>query len=140
EDGNEKNKILAQEWTTIRELEQKGQAFPDDLKVLQKTAEPAIGGRLSRWGSYTSLMINLGAFFGIYGFSMLAQRIGRKPSFVIALTAAFCSTAAVFWFLQDFWQIFVMVPIMGFCQLSLFGGYAIYFPELFPTRLRSTGT
>jgi MFS family permease len=33
-----------------------------------------------------------------------------------------------------------MVPIMGFCQLALFGGYAIYFPELFPTRLRSTGT
>src|SRR6185503_2786881 len=25
-------------------------------------------------------------------------------------------------------------------QLALFGGYAIYFPELFPTRLRSTGT
>jgi len=34
----------------------------------------------------------------------------------------------------------VLVPIMGFCQLSLFGGYAVYFPELFPTRLRSTGT
>jgi MFS family permease len=33
-----------------------------------------------------------------------------------------------------------MIPIMGFCQLTLFGGYAIYFPELFPTRLRSTGT
>ena len=33
-----------------------------------------------------------------------------------------------------------MVPVMGFCQLALFGGYAIYFPELFPTRLRSTGT
>ena len=29
---------------------------------------------------------------------------------------------------------------MGFTQLSLFGGFAIYFPELFPTRLRSTGT
>jgi hypothetical protein len=33
-----------------------------------------------------------------------------------------------------------MIPLMGFCQLTLFGGYAIYFPELFPTRLRSTGT
>ena len=131
---------LAQQWTTIREHEKKGEAFPDELQTLQKTAEPIIGGRLSRWSSYTSLMINIGAFFGIYGFSMLAQRVGRKPSFVVALTAAFCSTAAVFWFLQDFWQIFVMVPIMGFCQLSLFGGYAIYFPELFPTRLRSTGT
>ena len=28
---------------------------------------------------------------------------------------------------------------MGACQLGMFGGYAIYFPELFPTRLRSTG-
>jgi hypothetical protein len=42
--------------------------------------------------------------------------------------------------LKDFSDVFWMIPIMGFCQLSLFGGYAIYFPELFPTRLRSTGT
>jgi hypothetical protein len=33
-----------------------------------------------------------------------------------------------------------MVPLMGFFQLSLFAGYAMYFPELFPTNLRSTGT
>ena len=33
-----------------------------------------------------------------------------------------------------------MVPLVGFFQLSLFAGYAIYFPELFPTSLRSTGT
>lgn len=29
---------------------------------------------------------------------------------------------------------------MGVCLLALFGGYAIYLPELFPTRLRATGT
>jgi hypothetical protein len=29
--------------------------------------------------------------------------------------------------------------VMGFCQLALFAGFAIYLPELFPTRLRSTG-
>ncbi len=33
-----------------------------------------------------------------------------------------------------------MIPILGFCNLMIFGGYAIYFPELYPTRLRSTGT
>ncbi len=37
---------------------------------------------------------------------------------------------------RDLW----MVALMGGAQLSVFGGYAIYFPELFPTRLRSTGT
>ncbi|MGL6194245.1 MAG: MFS transporter, partial [Thermoguttaceae bacterium] len=35
-------------------------------------------------------------------------------------------------------QVLWMQPMLGFCTLSLFGGYAIYFPELFPTRLRST--
>ena len=33
-----------------------------------------------------------------------------------------------------------MLPLLGFCNLMVFGGYAIYFPELYPTRLRSTGT
>jgi hypothetical protein len=32
-----------------------------------------------------------------------------------------------------------MVPVMGFCTLLVFGGYSIYFPELYPTRLRSSG-
>ena len=50
------------------------------------------------------------------------------------------STAFVFWNLRPVGDIFWMIPLMGFCQLALFGGYAIYFPELFPTRLRSTGT
>ena len=83
--------------------------------------------------------MNLGAALGMFGFGALAQRIGRKPTFALAFLAAFFSTVAVFWFLQDFWQIWVMVPIMGFCQLSLFAGYAIYFPELFPTRLALDG-
>src|SRR5258708_14115160 len=33
-----------------------------------------------------------------------------------------------------------MLPIMGFGQLSVFGVFAIYLAELFPTSLRSTGT
>ena len=33
-----------------------------------------------------------------------------------------------------------MLPLMGFGQYSVFGVYAIYLPELFPTSLRSTGT
>jgi hypothetical protein len=58
----------------------------------------------------------------------------------MAFVAAMLSTAFTFWNLNDFTDIFWMIPLMGFCQLSLFGGYAIYLPELFPTRLRSTGT
>jgi MFS family permease len=137
EDATDRNK--SERWAEIRKKEEKGEPLTVDLQKLQKTAQPAIEARIAPWTSYTSLMINIGAFFGMFGFGVLAQRIGRKPTFVIAFLAAFFTTAAVFWYLEDFWQIFVMVPIMGFCQLSLFAGYAIYFPELFPTRLRSTG-
>lgn len=102
--------------------------------------DKAINGRISLWTGLTSMMINAGAFLGMFGFGALAQRIGRKPTFAMAFIAAFVTTAAVFWFLKDRSQIFWLVPLMGFCQLSLFAGYAIYFPELFPTHLRSTGT
>jgi MFS family permease len=107
---------------------------------IAKEIDRVTNGRLTRWQSYTSLMIQIGAFFGMYSFGAFAEKIGRKKTFAIAMLAAFISTSSVFYFLDSFWQIFVLVPIMGFCQLSLFGGYALYFPELFPTRLRSTGT
>lgn len=119
---------------------QQASALSESDLALKKTVDMRIKGRLTRWQSYTSIMINIGAFLGMYSFGVLSQRIGRRPTFVISLLSAFISTVSVFWFLREFWQIFVLVPIMGFCQLSLFGGYAVYFPELFPTRLRSTGT
>jgi MFS family permease len=122
--------------------------FSVDLirSVLRKTFEaqglpPAvIAGKLTFWAGVTSVMINVGAFLGMLTFSRVTARIGRRPTFAIAFVLAMLSTAMVFWYLKDFSDIFWMIPIMGFCQLSLFGGYAIYFPELFPTSLRSTGT
>ena len=51
----------------------------------------------------------------------------------MAFLGAMVSSAAVFWYLDTYAEIFWMMPLMGFFQLSLFGGYAIYFPELFPT-------
>jgi hypothetical protein len=53
---------------------------------------------------------------------------------------ALLMTAFTFSELRTIRGMFWMIPLMGFAQLALFGGYAIYLPELFPTRLRSTGT
>jgi MFS family permease len=92
------------------------------------------------WASVTSVTLNVGAFLGIYAFSRVTARLGRKPTFAVAFVLAMLSTAFVFWKFDTIGDIFWMIPLMGFCQLALFGGYAIYFPELFPTRLRSTGT
>lgn len=106
-------------------------------RIKNRTKE--IEGRLMLWGGINGLLLNLGAFFGMYSFSKITQRIGRRPAFAVTFVLALVSTAFTFWNLRQFSDIFWMIPIMGFCQIALFGGYAIYFPELFPTRLRSTG-
>jgi MFS family permease len=126
--------------TLLRAQDDASVKLSPESEAVREELSGAVSGRLARWSSYASIAMNFGAALGMFGFGALAQRIGRKPTFAIAFLAAFFTTGAVFWFLNDFWQIWVMVPIMGFCQLSLFAGYAIYFPELFPTRLRSTGT
>ena len=102
--------------------------------------EAKISGNVAFWKGIASIMFNLGAFFGIYGFSYMTHFSGRKPAFALAYILAMASTVLVFLKLDTFTEIFWMVPLAGFCQLSLFGGFAIYFPELFPTYLRSTGT
>jgi len=115
-----------------------GPAAEHVARVLAR--QKKINGDAGWWGSITSMLFNIGAFFGIYTFSRVTQRIGRKPAFAAGLVAAMASTALAFGCMNSPVEVFWMVPLMGFCQLSLFGGYAIYFPELFPTRLRSTGT
>jgi MFS family permease len=100
----------------------------------------AIEGEVKYWKGITSLVQNFAAMFGIFAFSWVTASLGRKRAFAIALVLAAVSTAGVFMYLQTRAEIFWMIPLMGFFQLSLFGGYAIYLPELFPTRFRSTGT
>lgn len=105
----------------------------------QELTGAALNSKVALWVGLCSVLMNAGAFFGIYGFSYLSHFAGRKISFAISFVAAMLSTALVFSQLDTVAELW-MVPVMGFCQLALFGGYAIYFPELFPTRLRSTGT
>ena len=102
-------------------------------------AADVIASEKSRWVGINSIVQNTGAFFGMLGFTFLAQRIGRKGAFAIGYLVAMVVTIGYFQMFNgkgDIW----MSAIMGACQLGLFAGFAIYLPELFPTRLRSTGT
>src|SRR5207253_6691474 len=93
-----------------------------------------------RLGGVTSLAINVGAFIGMSSFRWLTSRAGRRPAFFVTFLAAAASVALVFTQVKTRFDVVWMNVVMGICLLALFGGYAIYLPELFPTRLRATGT
>ena len=92
------------------------------------------------WRSTGLLLQNVGAFLGMLSLAKLAQLKGRRLALGIALSLSFLSSILVFKYMRNVHQIYWMLPLMGFGQLSVFGVYAIYLPELFPTSLRSTGT
>jgi MFS family permease len=99
-----------------------------------------VAGKKLMWVGLTMIVQNVGSFLGMMTFTKLAHAYGRKKVFATAAVCAYVSTVIAFKFLTETWQIFVLLPIMGFFQLALFAGFAIYLPELFPLRLRSTGT
>jgi len=89
--------------------------------------------------SMGTLLQDVGALFGIYTFTVVTARVGRRPAFVLSFLLGLTATVMTFAWLRHPSDIFWMIPILGFCNLLVFGGYSIYFPELYPTRLRSSG-
>mgnify|MGYP000861746056 CR=1 FL=1 len=105
----------------------------------QGIAETEIASKAAHWKGVNSIVQNLGSFFGMIAFAWCAQRTGRKPAFIIGFLGAMAATWSYFQFFNGVGDVW-MSAVMGFFQLALFAGFAIYLPELFPTRLRSTGT
>jgi MFS family permease len=87
-----------------------------------------------------TVLQDLAGMCGIYAFTWLTARTGRRRAFGVGFLLALGATVLVFGRLSKPVDVYWMAPLLGFCASSVYGGYAIYFPELFPTRLRSTGT
>jgi len=87
---------------------------------------------------------NLGSFFGIYFFAIISEKFNRRKAFLLSYVLAWLSILLFFWGIADTGlgaktRALVLAPVLGFCTLMPFSGFTIYFPELFPTRLRATG-
>ncbi len=100
----------------------------------------ALASEKAYWRSAGLLLQNIGGFFGMLSLATIAHVKGRRIAFALSLLLSFLSTLLVFKYMREINQIYWMLPLMGFGQLSVFGVYAVYLPELFPISLRSTGT
>jgi MFS family permease len=79
-----------------------------------------------------------GGGLGLLAFGPLSVRWGRRPTFW-AMQAAALVVVPLTCYAPTYWQLLVLLPLYGFCTLGMHAGFAVYFPELFPTRLRATG-
>ncbi len=92
------------------------------------------------WKTTATAWFNLGGLLGTLVTVPIAKHLGRKPMFAVyfALSAASIYTAfGLEWppEVRLFLYFFIGLSVFG-----VFGSFTFYLPELFPTRLRGTGS
>lgn len=103
--------------------------------------ETVPAGERQATGGFAYLVMNVtGGLAGLLSFAPLADRFGRRATFALFHVGSLVLVPLTFLGTTSFGQAMVLLPVMGFFVLGMHAGYAIYFPELFPTRLRATGS
>ncbi len=83
----------------------------------------------------------LGATLGSFAGAQLASWLGRRLSYALISLATVSITLAMFQFTAPLQPSFhPIVFAQGFVATLFFGWLALYLPELFPTRVRATGS
>jgi MFS family permease len=96
-------------------------------------------GRPELYGLYGMFLVTAGGGLGLLSFAPVSQRIGRRPAFALFHLLGFGATALVYLLASSAETLIIVLPVFGFFTLGMHAGYAVYFPELYPTRLRGTG-
>jgi MFS family permease len=99
----------------------------------------AVKAAVEKSRSQVFLMNMIGGAIGMSLFTWMCMRLGRRKSFVIGFSAAMVVTAFVYLQMKTPSQAMWMMALMGAAQFGTLAGFSIYLPELFPSRLRSTG-
>lgn len=95
---------------------------------------------IKRWEMLGMFLTTTGGGLGLILFGPFSQMLGRRGAFLFYHLGGFVTALVVFLGSYSQFQLYFLLPIFGFLTLGMHAGYAIYFPELYPTRLRGTGT
>jgi predicted MFS family arabinose efflux permease len=113
--------------------------FTPELNRLIAESKNLSEEKAEEFVSIAFFLQQFGAFLGISAYTVISLKMGRRPAFAIFFLLAFVIVSYTFLKADTIGEAYFLAPLIGFVTLGPFGGYAIYFPELFPTRLRSTG-
>ncbi len=109
--------------------------FVEELLRVHQTSEDII----SNYKSYAIMALNIGAILGYVLFGPLADRIGRKPTFLFFSLGSILMAPYIFYNVTNYTTLLLLLPVLGFFNNGIFSGFPIYLAELYPTRLRATG-
>jgi MFS family permease len=99
--------------------------------------DPAQAGQKAKFAY--GIIQTMGGAIGMFAFGPLAESLGRRGAFAIMHALALLIVPLTCYAPQTYTQLLFLLPVFGAVTLGIHAGYAVYFPELFPDHLRSTG-
>jgi len=115
-------------------------AIGDSATKLEKDAVLKENSRAIKRAEMAGMfLVTTGGGLGLLAFGPLCERFGRRGAFLFYQLGGVASSVVLFQFISGTRMLTAALPIFGFLTLGMHAGFAIYFPELFPTRLRGTG-
>jgi MFS family permease len=133
-----RTQLLRGDYTQVLNPERYASADSLERETVGKVRDE-ITARNKRWEMLGMFLVTTGGGIGLVCFGPVCHRIGRRPAFLLYHLGGLLSALVVFQLLQGVGVLLAALPIFGFLTLGMHAGYAIYFPELYPTRLRGTG-
>jgi MFS family permease len=100
----------------------------------------AAGALAEAWKVQASNAFNLGGLLGAFAAIPLAKRFGRRPMFIAYFLYSAIAVFAVFGPAFEPQIRMRLLLLVGIGVYGVFSAFIFYLPELFPTRLRATGS
>src|SRR5437867_9830445 len=95
---------------------------------------------IQEWNKFATNVFNIGGLIGTLVTIPLAKHMGRKPMYVIYYLLSGAALMATFGLNLPPHDRLYGYFFIGLTVFGVFGSFTYYLPELFPTRLRATGS
>jgi hypothetical protein len=127
-----RDQVAAQQSSPAPEIARIRSLHLNQLALATVGDEPGAKAMARQWRMESDRLVGRGrllqdmaGMFGIYAFTFLTPRVGRRPAFVIAYLLALGATIWTFGRLSKPGDVYWMLPMLGFCVASIYGGFAI---------------
>ncbi len=119
---------------------QGGDAAASELREQRTTAESVVKKEAGKATADMQMVQGLGAIIGTLIAPLIGAMLGRRPAYFLLCSASLAICGVTFRTIDSYSNLFLgLAFLMSFSTASFYGWFPLYFPELFPTRVRATG-
>lgn len=107
--------------------------------LVEQVSQGMSANVVSERKSDVTMTLHIGTLLGVFLVPWLAERVGRRWAIAIFFVMSPIAVVAATSGGGTYERLLLLAPLLSFFAIGVSAAFVLYFPELFPTRLRATG-